>query len=62
MKLSEYAKTHSLATEEHWRAHFTENIRTGKGPVALYSCPVCKDILFGIDLTKCECTKEKDSE
>lgn len=59
MKLGEYAEIHNLATEERWRAHFRENIRTGKGPVALYSCPVCKDIFFGTVLTRCECTTKE---
>ncbi len=59
MKLNEYAKTHNIVTEDHWRHHFKENIRTGDGPVALYSCPTCHDIYFAPPYN-CKCSKKTE--
>ena len=46
MKTYEYAKIHGLISKEDWTNHFRHNLHTGKEPVAMYSCPDCKEIFW----------------
>ena len=45
MKLAEYGKIHGLKNEQDWINHFKHNLRTGKLPIALYSCLECDEII-----------------
>ena len=45
MKVKEFMKMYNLKTEEELRLYFLDNLRSGKVPVAMYSCPKCEEIL-----------------
>lgn len=55
MKINEYARLHGLSSEKDWRDHFQYNLHTGHLPVAMYSCPHCKEIFWNYPDTKHEC-------
>ena len=55
MKTDEYAKIHRLNSEEDWKDHFRHNLHTGQAPVAMYSCPDCKEILWNFPDTEHKC-------
>lgn len=61
MKTHEYARLHGLNSEEDLKDHFLYNLRTGRLPVAMYSCPDCKEILWNFPYTKHKCINNKES-
>lgn len=66
MKVDEYAKIYGLNKDEDWRNHFRDNVITGRGLAAMYSCPTCKEILSGMPESfenhRCTYREEQGSE
>jgi len=56
MKIKEYMAIHNLKIPEDLRLHFRDNMLKGRIPVAMYSCPKCKEILNDAsDITTHKC-------
>ena len=60
MKVQEYMQSQGLKTYEDLRLHFRANMLSGKGIVAMYSCPKCEEILNDAsDLSTHKCKEDK---
>lgn len=46
MKLNEYCKIHNLKNNKDLTEHFKYNLAHNFTPVALYSCPICYEIIW----------------
>ena len=59
MTVKEYMHKNGIQTDEGLRLHFLTSMRTGKIPVAMYSCPVCGEILTTEDFICPKCKPKK---
>lgn len=55
MTLEEFGKINNLVTDQDWRNYFSNNMHTGRLPVALYSCSTCRTILWDAQLPCPQC-------
>lgn len=57
MTKKEYGILFNLNTKEDWMDHFRQNILTGIGPVSMYSCLRCDEIVDSDKLAEHKCHK-----
>ena len=59
MKKTEYGIINNLKSEQDWMNHFKNNKLSGRGPVAMYSCKGCDEIVDFIEPHICQSELEK---